>query len=220
MFWRCWSPVFEKSAPELKPKEKSFRCKSTVNIGTLKVKTLNRIDRLPERTTSAAEHNIDIVCIQEHKYYHCKVEIKYHYTGNGWAFRSASTWKNSVNAVREGVGMLLSPHTLKSFNSTVKIPPRMVDKFNANPGTTIITCYCPTNASDETNLITFYNELSSLVRCIPKHYVLIIGGDMNAQIGKDENNKFCCHNSSYRNGEHVTEFSFKNGQTCPNTKFL
>ena len=33
-------------------------------------------------------------------------------------------------------------------------------------------------------LVTFYDELSSLVRSIPKHNMLVIGGDMNAQIGK------------------------------------
>ena len=40
------------------------------------------------------------------------------------------------------------------------------------------------------DLIVFYNELTSLVRSILKHSVLIIGGDMNAQIGKNVNNKF------------------------------
>ena len=54
----------------------------------------------------------------------------------------------------------------------------------------ILSCYSPSDASDETEIITFYNELSSLVRSIPKHNVLIIDGDMNAQIGKRENNKF------------------------------
>ena len=44
----------------------------------------------------------------------------------------------------------------------------------------ILSCYSPTNASDETNLITFYNELSSQVRSILKHNILIISGDMNA----------------------------------------
>ena len=39
------------------------------------------------------------------------------------------------------------------------------------------------------NMIIFYNKLSSVVRHIHKHNVLIISGDMNAQ--KDENNKFC-----------------------------
>ena len=67
----------------------------------------------------------------------------------------------------------------------------MVAKFNSNPGTMIISCYSPTNASDETDLISFYNELYSLVRSISKRNVLIICGDMNAQIGIDKSNKFC-----------------------------
>ena len=54
----------------------------------------------------------------------------------------------------------------------------MVTTFNDNSSTKIIY-YSPTNASDETDLITFYNELSSLVHSIPKHNVLIIGGDIN-----------------------------------------
>ena len=37
------------------------------------------------------------------------------------------------------------------------------------------------NASDETDIIILHNELSSLVRRIPKHNVLTIGGDRNAQ---------------------------------------
>ena len=60
--------------------------------------------------------------------------------------------------------------------------------FNNNPGMMIISCYSPANASDEKNLDTFYNKLSSLVRSIPN--VLMIRGDVNAQIGKDKNNKF------------------------------
>ena len=56
----------------------------------------------------------------------------------------------------------------------------MVASFNVNPGATIISCYCPTNVSDETELIAFYDVLSSFVRSIPKHNVLVIGEDMNA----------------------------------------
>ena len=44
----------------------------------------------------------------------------------------------------------------------------------------------------------FYNELSSLVRRIPKYNLLIIGGDMNAQIVENVNHKFSLHNSSNR----------------------
>ena len=61
----------------------------------------------------------------------------------------------------------------------------MPASFNINPSTTIIPCYNPINS-----IIPFYNELSSFVRCIHKHNVLIIGGNVNAILGKDQNNKF------------------------------
>ena len=93
----------------------------------------------------------------------------------------------NLNAVIGGVGMLIGQRALKSLNSIEKIKSKMiVATFNGNPRTTII-CYIP---SDETDLDAFYNELSSLVRSIPKHNALIIDGDMNAQIGKNVNNKF------------------------------
>ena len=109
--------------------------------------------------------------------------IKYHDIGRGWTFVSAFAGKNSVNAVTGGVSMLIGPRALKLLNSIEKIQPRiMVATFNSNLSTTIIFCYSPTNASDKTDLDAFYNELSSFVRSIPKHNVLIIGEDMNAGI--------------------------------------
>ena len=95
----------------------------------------------------------------------------------------------------------------------------MIATFNGNPVTTIIPCYSTTNDSDETDLKTFYNEVSSLVHSVPKYNVLIIGGDMRAQIGKNVNNKYSLHNSLNRNGEHLTDFILKNRLTCLNTKF-
>ena len=76
----------------------------------------------------------------------------------------------------------------------------MVATFIGNHSATIISCYSPTNVNEGTYLIAFYNELSSLVRSIPKHNVLVIGGDKNAQTGKNVNHKFSLHNSSNRNG--------------------
>ena len=42
---------------------------------------------------------------------------------------------------------------------------------------------------------------------------------MNAQISKNLNHKFSLHNSSNRNGEHLTDFTLKNRLTCLNTNF-
>ena len=175
--------VFEKSATELK-RLKLLKFKQTLQIATFNVRTLNRIGQLPELITSAVEHKIDIICIQEHRYTYTE---DINETGNGWTFVTVSAWKNSVNAAVGGVGMLIGPRALKTLNSIEKIQPRMMAAtFNGNPRATIISCYSPTNVSEETELVTFYDELSSLVHSIPKHNMLVIGGDMNAQIGKTE----------------------------------
>ena len=113
----------------------------------------------------------------------------------------------------------LGPRASKTLNSIEKIQPRMMAAtFNGNPRATII-CYSPTNVSEETELVTFYDELSSLVRSIPKHNMLVIGGDMNAQIGKNGNNKYSLHNTSNRNGQHLTDFMIENRLACLNTNY-
>ena len=133
---------------------------------------------------------------------------------------TVSAWKNSVNVTVGDVGILIGPRALKSLNSIEKIQPRMmVATFNGNHRATIISCYSPTNVSEETELIAFYVELSSLVRSIPKHNILVIGGDMNAQIRKNRNHKYSLHNSSNRNKQHLTDFTIENKLSCLYTNF-
>ena len=95
----------------------------------------------------------------------------------------------------------------------------MVATFNGNPRATIISCYSPSNVSEGTELIAFYYELPSPVHAIPKYNVLVIGSDMNTQIGKNGNHKYSLHNSSNRNGQHLTYFTIKNRLTYLNTNF-
>ena len=133
---------------------------------------------------------------------------------------TASAWKNSVNVTIGGLGMLIGPQTLNSQNSIEKIQPRlMVATFNGNPSATIVSCYSPTNVSDEIKLIALYDKLSSLVRSILKHNVLVIGRDMNAQMGKNGNHKYSLYNLSNRNGQHRTDFKIENRLICFNTNF-
>ena len=74
----------------------------------------------------------------------------------------------------------------------------MIATFNGNFSAKIISCCSPSNVSEETELIAFYDELFSLVHSIPKHKIPVIGWDMNTQIGKNGNHNL--HNSSNRNG--------------------
>ena len=126
----------------------------------------------------------------------------------------------SANATVGGLGMLIGPRALKTLNSIDKIQPRMlVATFNGNSRATIISCYSPTNVSEETELVALYDELSSFVRSIPKHNQLVIGGDINAQIGKNGYNKYSLHNTSNRKGQHVTDIMIENRLTCLNTNY-
>ena len=181
------APVFKKSATEHKLKQKLLKCKSTIQIATFNVRTLNIIGQLPELTASSIHHIVDILCIQEHRYLH-SVYNKYHNTG--------FCIEKSITGVIEGISM-------------------MAVMFNGNPSTTIISCYSLTNVSDETDLIVLYK----IVRSILKHNVLIIGGDMNAQMGKNVKNKFSLQKLSNRYGEHLAVSTLKNRLTCLNTKF-
>ena len=114
-----------------------------------------------------------------------------------------------------GVGMLIGPRSLRSLNSIEKIQPRMmVATFNGNPSATIISCYSPTNVCEETELIVFYDELSSLVRSIRKHNVHVIGRNMNAKTAKNEKKK-----NTNRNGQHLTDSTIENRLTCRSTNF-
>ena len=113
----------------------------------------------------------------------------------------------NLQAIIGNADILLGPRTLKSIKNVVKIQLRM---SNGNPSISII-CYSPTNASDEKDLDTFYNERFSLVRNIPKYNVQRRGH--NAQIGKNKTNKFNLHSSSNRNEEHLTDFPLENKLT-------
>ena len=83
----------------------------------------------------------------------------------------------------------------------------MCATFNGNLYKTIVPCYGFTNAIDKTKITKFYNKLYSLLRHIPKHNVLMIGGDINkTHISKAENYKLSSHNSPHRNGEYLLIF--------------
>ena len=41
------------------------------------------MDYKHDKAASAAKHNIDIICMQKHRYYQSTIELKYNDTGNG-----------------------------------------------------------------------------------------------------------------------------------------
>ena len=65
--------------------------------------------------------------------------------------RTLSAWTNSINAATGGIGMLVSSQAYNTIASVEIISPRkMIVNFQGNPNTSVISCYSPTNVSDET----------------------------------------------------------------------
>ena len=102
--------------------------------------------------------------------------------------------------------MLLSPKAYKSLNSVETISPRtMIASFNGNPAVTIISCYSP-NVSGEEDKDEFYTELTTITRSIPKHNILLVGGDMNAKIGKKDVVGSIYNGTANKNGQKLLDY--------------
>ena len=174
---------------------------------------------MSELIAIAVTYQTDIKNIQEHRFYHEDIDLKYHELGNGRTFKSASVLKSTGNSTIGEVGMLLSPHATKSPSSIEKVTPQiLVATFHSNAEPTLISCYNPTNISDKQEIIYFCDDLSSPVRSVPKNSALIIDGDLNAQIGQNIHHKFTCHHTSNRNGKCLEYFLIKNGLLSINTQ--
>ena len=55
---------------------------------------------------SAAENNVDIMCVKQHRYYYGELDLKHHESRNGWTYVSE---KNCINPTIKDIKML-SPH--------------------------------------------------------------------------------------------------------------
>ena len=51
-----------------------------------------------------------------------------------------------------------------------------------------------------------YTKLTCLTRQIPKHNVIIIGGDLNAHLGKDSRYKYAYYQTTHRNGQMLKDY--------------
>ena len=192
-------------------------CKTRSRFATLNIRTLS--DNLHELINLSDEYGLDVLCIQEHRLYHDDVELKFHYPGENWTLITSSATNNLRNASVGGVGLLISPCASRSLNNVQKINSRVLKAtFKGNPETTIICCYSPTNVDDMTKREEFYDELNGVVKAIPKHHILLIGGDFNAKLGRNE--KLLTYNKQTNdNGLLLMEMMSENKLTALNCSF-
>ena len=132
--------------------------KRDIKISTFNTQTLQKIWKILELITSAEITGQDIICIQENRAIHDEIILKEQPYGN-WKLITCSSWKNSVNAATGGIGILVSSRAYSYLSNIEIISPRiMMDTFNGNLNTTILSSYSLTNVSEELEVEQFYLE--------------------------------------------------------------
>ena len=195
-----------------------LRPKKSIVVSTFNVRTLSSDSKVQELIAHAEFHSIDILCIQEHRHFHDDIDIKYTDIGK-WSLITSSATKNSINATVGGVGILLSPRAKTSLNFVSKVSSRIiVATFNSNPMLTTICCYSPTNCAEVEVVETFYGELNDTISQVPKHNLLLVGGDFNAQLGRQEH-RYSYHAQNNRNGAFMESVLTQFNLRATNTMF-
>ncbi|XP_029633834.1 craniofacial development protein 2-like [Octopus sinensis] len=186
---------------------------------TLNARTLGSLGRLEELGANAESHGIDIIAVQEHRFYHPDNILKYHQVGS-YQLVTSSASKNTVNSTVGGIGFLLSSKASDTLLSIESISPRiMVLEIDGNPKTTLVCVYSPHNSSVADEIENFYTTLRSTIEQVPLHNFLVIAGDLNARLGSDET-KFTFNSKTNRNGEMLKDFLEEFNLYTSNNSFM
>ena len=168
---------------EIVTQSKLLKCKKQTIFSTFNVRSLTKISRQQELLQNFSKHNLDVLSIQEHRFYHPNSEFQHTSLGKSKLITS-SAWKNTQGSTIGGIGILLSLKASNNLLSLKKISDRiLVAEFNSNPKVSFLTCYSPTNVSDEAVVDDFYSSLILTLRNIPAHNFLVVAGDFNARLG-------------------------------------
>ena len=209
----------DRNEPETTNKPKLLVCKHSTIFSTFNARTLSLTSRKQELLSCFSNFKIDVLSIQEHRFLHQDVDFQHTILGKNKLITS-SAWKNSQGTTIGGIGLLLSPKAAENLLSLKKISNRIIiAEFNSNPKTTFITCYSPTNVSDEAEVNAFYSSLSRATLDIPAHNFLVVAGDFNAQLGLD-NVQFSYHKLTNRNGNKLSDFMLQHELLATNTMFM
>jgi len=196
-----------------RPKIGLSRPNKSYKISTLNCRTLRTASSQAELDKLMRTYQIAITCIQEHRHVHCDSDpdIVARSLGSSTLFTSSAE-RNDRNAAVRGVGIAINSKLLPMLESVEKVDN---PTFKGNPKTVVISCYSPHNGMPEEDVVNFYSSLSNTINNIPSHSMLIICGDMNAQIAS----KFSFHDNTNRNGNHLIDFSQEQNLIVGNTSF-
>ena len=148
-------------------------------VASYNVRTLNH-GGLFQLANGCCKHNIGMVAVQEHRQ-QAKEDLVHTKTPSG-VFIYASATKRGTG----GVGVFINKRLERFLLVSEKISDRIVAvHLEGSPITTFIAVYAPTESAEEADKLAFYHDLTEAVASVPPHNMLILAGDLNAQVGHD-----------------------------------
>ena len=203
------------------PNRALLRCRKPVIMASFNANTARTDEDAIEIAYCAESCGIDILGIQEHRRVHDedqKEDIKFEKV-ESYHLLTSSAWRNESQASQGGVGLLLSNKAKRALRSIESISERiLLAEFESNPVTTVIVAYSPINTSAVEKAESFYDTLKSVIRDVPAHNFLVVLGDFNARLGRD-NVPYSFHENTNRNGGFLAELLIENELLASNTQF-
>ena len=91
------------------------------------------------------------------------------------------------NVHERGVAIIIKRKQSKSLMEWEPVNERIIRArfFSRHSKLTVIQCYAPTNDATDEEKEKFYLALHDTAAQVPKHDMLVVLGDVNAKIGKD-----------------------------------
>ena len=200
-------------------KEDLNTTKTKIRLGHWNVRTMYETGKLAQVTSEMRRFNLYVLGVSESRW-----------TGSG---KLRTTTGETVlysgrndDLHHEGVAIILKKGVERSLMEWRPVNNRLmsVRLKGKHINISIIQCYAPTNDSSEEDKDVFYSQLQREMENTPRHDQIIIMGDLNAKVGKDNTDYervMGKHGIGIRNdnGERLVEFCAMNNLVIGGTLF-
>ena len=177
--------------------QRLFSSRSSFNLGAFNVRTLRQLGQQAALATTLDKMNISVCCVSETKIYDTSRILLTSPAVSEKFWLRCSGDPTAAALGQAGVGIVLNSKAEGSLLEWIPINSRVCavrlegnTKANASRSKKrclfIISAYSPTNASDDPAEEEFLSQLRSLIRRAKSTDIVVLAGDMNAQVGQLE----------------------------------
>ncbi|CAG9576128.1 unnamed protein product [Danaus chrysippus] len=200
-----------------RPRLRKMDNRFSMRFGTWNIQTMLQAGKMMEVGDVLCRYNLDLIALQE---------VRWSGTGQiekqNFTFYYSGATKQGLYGTGFMVGRKLKPSILGFEPISDRLCSIRVKGKLYN--STFICCYAPINdAADETK-DQFYGDLQNVIEKVPRYDALIVLGDVNAQVGKEQAfgevaGKHSLHDVTNDNGERLCFFAAANNLFISSTNF-